>query len=238
MAGRKRTVPPEQLPLPLADYGLRQIHWRPWVADTTKFRRGRRPAREAWDKWPYVEAHPPHTYAGLFFDIDHPDKWEFDVEGPCPNCQVRKDGRRPASHVAFTLETPMARHDAARLQPLGFYRRVYDGLAVMFGADLRYDVVMTKTPLRPPPGCSVQWLRKAPYRLDELRKWLPEQPEKPVQSTSTGRNEDLFRHCVRLAHQPKWARVMADEGYASRICSSIPMIYCLLMSTGASPSPA
>ena len=143
-----------------------------------------------------------------------------------------------ASHVAFTLETPMARHDAARLQPLGFYRRVYDGLAVMFGADLRYDVVMTKTPLRPPPGCSVQWLRKAPYRLDELREWLPEQPEKPVQSTSTGRNEDLFRHCVRLAHQPKWARVMADEGYASRICSSIPMIYCLLMSTGASPSPA
>ena len=168
------------------------------MADTTKFRRGGRPAREAWDKWPYVEAHPPHTYAGLFFDIDHPDKWEFDVEGPCPNWQGRKDGRRPASHVAFTLETPVARHDAARLQPLGFYRRVYDGLAVKFGADLRYDGLMIKNP-RPPPGCSVQWLRKEPYGLDELREWLFERPEKPIISTGVGRNEDMFRYCVSIA---------------------------------------
>ena len=55
MASKKRTVPPEQLSLLLADFGLRQIHWRPWVADAGKFRRGRRSAQEAWDKWPYNE---------------------------------------------------------------------------------------------------------------------------------------------------------------------------------------
>ena len=84
-----------------------------------KFRRGRRSAQEAWDKWPYVEAHPPHAYAGLFFDIDDSDRWDFDVEGPCPNWQVRRDdSRRPTYHIACTLATPVARHDAARLAPL------------------------------------------------------------------------------------------------------------------------
>ena len=216
MARRKRTIPSQQLPLPLTNFGLRPIHWRPWVADATKFRRGRRSPQEAWDKWPYVEAHPPHTYAGMFFDIDDPDIWDFDVDSPCPNWQVRKNGRRPTYHVAFTLAIPVARHDAAHPAPLAFYRQVHDGLAVKFGADLRYDGIMTKNLLRPPPGCSVQWLRKDPYCLDELREWLPEQLEKPLLSTGIGRNESLFRHCVSLAHQPKWARVIAAEGHAGQ----------------------
>ena len=62
------------LPLfePLVEHGLQQLHHRPWVGDEEKIRRGRRPAPEAWDAWPYVETHPAHTYAGLFFDIDEP----------------------------------------------------------------------------------------------------------------------------------------------------------------------
>ena len=75
---RKRTSQSEQLyeqlhlPLfePLVGHGLQQIHYRPWVGDDEKIRRGRKPAPEAWEDWPYVETHPPHVYAGLFFDID------------------------------------------------------------------------------------------------------------------------------------------------------------------------
>ena len=50
------------LPLfePLVDHGLQQIHPRPWVSGEDKYRRGRRPAPEAWDNWPYVETHPLH----------------------------------------------------------------------------------------------------------------------------------------------------------------------------------
>ena len=60
---------------------------------------------------------------------------------------------------------------------------------------------------------TTQWLRSAPYTLEELREWLPAEIPKPAYTTGVGRNEDLFRHCVKLAHQPKWARIIAAQGY-------------------------
>ena len=216
---RKNAVPDGQqlaLPIfePLVDHGLQQLHPRPWVGDEAKIRRGRRPAPEAWDNWPYVESHPPHVYAGMFFDIDQPDRWDYEVDGPCPNWQIRKDGPNPTYHVAYTLEIPVAKHDAAHEQIIRYYRDVYDGLSCLFGADPRFDGVMAKNPLQPPPGCTVDWIRRQPYGLTELREWLPTNIPKPVHSTGIGRNEDLFRHCVKLAHQPKWAKIIASEGHA------------------------
>ncbi|MCY4416098.1 MAG: replication initiation protein [Chloroflexi bacterium] len=129
---------------------------------------------------------------------------------------MRKDPAPATYHVAYTLEIPVARHNAAMLRPLAFYRDVYDGLAVRIGADCRYSGLMTKNPLHPPPGCSAQWFRQDPYTLTELREWLPLEIPKPVRETGVGRNEDLFRHCVKLAHQPRWARIIAAEGHAGR----------------------
>ena len=193
------------LPLfePLVEHGLQQLHHRPWVGDEEKLRRGRRPAPEAWDAWPYVETHPAHTYAGLFFDIDEPDRWVYEVDGPCPNWQIRKDGLRPTYHVAYTLQIPVARHDAAQYRIIQYYRDIYDGLSCLFGADPHFDGVMAKNPLHPPAGCTVDWIRHAPYTLVELREWLPAEIPKPVYTTGIGRNCDLFEHCVKLAHQPK-----------------------------------
>ena len=214
---RKNAVPDAQLNLPLfeplVDHGLQQIHVRPWVGDEEKIRRGRRPAPEAWDQWPYVESHPPHTYAGLFFDIDKPDRWEYEVDGPCPNWQIRKEGLQTTYHVAYTLEIPVARHNAAQHRIIQYYRDIYDGLSLLFGADPRFDGIMAKNPLQPPPGCTVDWIRREPYRLNELREWLPAKIPKPILTTGVGRNCDLFAHCVKLAHQPKWANIIADEGH-------------------------
>ena len=215
---RRNNASQMYLPLfePLVDHGLQQIHPRPWVGDEEKIRRGRRPAPEAWDKWPYIETHPAHTYAGLFFDIDDSLKWEYEVDGPCPNWQIRKDGIRTTYHVAYTLEIPVARHNAAQDKIIRFYRDVYDGLSCLFDADPRFDGVMAKNPLHPPAGCAVNWIRREPYSLTELREWLPAKIPKPVHSTGVGRNEDLFRHCVQLAHQPKWGRIIAAEGHAGQ----------------------
>ena len=152
----------------------------------------------------------------MFFDIDEPDRWEFEVDGPCPNWQIRKDGPRPTYHVAYALEIPVARHDAAQDRIVRYYRDVYDGLSFLFGADPRFDGVMAKNPLHPPSGCAVDWIRREPYSLLELREWLPPVIPKPLRTTGVGRNEDLFRHCVKLAHQPGWARTIAAEGHAGR----------------------
>ena len=203
------------LPLfePLVEHGLQQIHHWPWVSDEEKIRRGRRPAPEAWDNWPYVESHPAHTYAGLFFDIDNPETWEYEVDGPCPNWQIRKEGLRTTYHVAYTLEIPVARHNAAQERIVNYYRDIYDGLSCLFDADPRFDGVMAKNPLHPPAGCSAEWIRRAPYSLTELREWLPAKIPKPVYTTGVGRNEDLFRHCVKLAYQPHWARIIDAQGH-------------------------
>ena len=85
----------------------------------------------------------------MLFDIDDPDRWEYDVDGPIPNWQVRKDSQPTTYHVAFALENPVARHDAANPKPLRFFRNVYEGLSVLFGADYRYSGLMTKNPLQP-----------------------------------------------------------------------------------------
>ena len=206
------------LPLfePLVEHGLQQLHHRPWVGDEEKLRRGRRPAPEAWDAWPYVETHPAHTYAGLFFDIDEPDRWEYEVDGPCPNWQIRKNSPIPTYHVAYTLQIPVAKHDAAQYRIIQYYRDIYDGLSCLFGADPRFDGVMAKNPLHPPAGCTVDWIRHTPYTLVELREWLPAKIPKPIYTTGIGKNCDLFEHCVKLAHQPKWANIINNEGHAGR----------------------
>ena len=225
--GRRRKsagVPDNQLPLPLFKHGLQAAHQRPLVADQSKKIQGRQSAREAWAKWPYIEGNPPHAYTAMLFDIDNPDRWEFDVDGPTPNWQVRKDSQPTAYHVAFALENPVARHDAARLKPLRYFREVYEGLSVIFSADHRYSGLMTKNPLHPPEGCSTQWFRAEPYTLHELRDWLPRVIPKPVHPTGVGRNEDLFRYCIKLAHRPKWARIIAREGYAGQWLAQVRIL--------------
>ena len=225
--GRRRKnagVPDNQLPLPLFEHGLQAAHQYPLVADVTEYIRGRRPASEAWDEWPYIESNPPTAYAAMLFDIDDPDRWEHEVVGPLPNWQVRKNSLPATYHIAYTLEVPVAQHDAARTRPLQFYRTIYDGLSVKIGADHRYSGLMTKNPLRPPAGCSTQWFRPEPYTLAELREWLPDEIPKPVHTTGIGRNEDLFCLCVKLAHQPGWARTILHEGYAGQWLEHVKLL--------------
>ena len=213
---RRDDVPEGQLPQQLFDHGLQAAHRYPLVGGANKKIEGRRSPDEAWEDWPYIESQPPHVYAAMVFDIDDPDRWEHEVDGPMPNWQIRKDRSRPTYHVAYTLEIPVARHNAALLKPLHFYRDVYDGLAVRISADCRYSGLMMKNPLNPPSDCTVQWFRSEPYTLAELREWLPDRIPKPIIKTGVGRNEDLFRHCVKVAHQPKWARIIQAEGYAGQ----------------------
>ena len=209
-------VPENQLRLPIYDHGIQDTHQNPLVATLDKVIRGRRPAREAWIQWHLLETNPPTVYTVMIFDIDDPTWWEFEAKAPVPNWEVYKKSRPATYHVAYTLATPVARHDAARLGPLSYYRAVYDGLSVLIGADPRYNGLLTKNPLNPPPDCVTHWLRREPYQLGELRDWLPAVIPKPVHTTGVGRNEDLFRFCVKLAHRPGWARTILRQGYASQ----------------------
>ena len=106
----------------------------------------------------------------------------------------------------------MARHDASRPAPIKLYRHVYDRLAFQFGADRRYNGLLTKNPLNPPPGCTTQFLRSTPFTLAELSEWIQTDIPPNIPTTGIGRNEDLFHECIKLAHQPQWARIIKAEG--------------------------
>ena len=159
----------------------------------------------------------------MLFDIDNTERWEYEIEGPTANWVVRKDGRTPTSHVAYTLAIPVARHKHARFPPIAKFRLLSMELGDHFGADPQYDMVMTKNPLNPPEGCSAHWIRKEPYTLDELAEWVPTNV-RPVTTTrgpedersQRGRNCGLFYECVKLAHKRTWAELIALESYASR----------------------
>ena len=206
-------TPDYQLPLPLFEHGMQAAHQHPLVGDRNKHIQGRRPAAEAWRDWHYIEGNPPHAYAVMIFDIDDPDRWEYEVKGPVPNWQVRKSARTTTYHVTFTLAVPVARHAAANPLAIRFFHDVRRGIAHKIGADTHYNGLLTKNPLNPPPDCVTDWFRPQPYDLEELREWLDDKIIKPADPTGIGRNEDLFRHCVKLAHQPHWAEIIATEGH-------------------------
>ena len=56
--------------------------------DVTKLIERRRSPQEAWADGPYIESDPPHAYASILFDVDDPDRWEYEVAGSVPNWQV------------------------------------------------------------------------------------------------------------------------------------------------------
>lgn len=170
------------------------------------------------------QPNPPHAYTVMLFDIDDPDRWEYEVKGPVPNWQVRKTAADTSYHVAYTLETPVARHNASRTAPLKLYRRVHDALAFQFGADRRYNGLLTKNPLNPPPGCTTQFLRSTPFTLAELGEWIQTDIPPNVPTTGVGRNEDLFHECIKLAHQPRWGRIIQAEGYATQWLNHVRLL--------------
>jgi Replicase family/Primase C terminal 1 (PriCT-1) len=89
---------------------------------------------------------------------------------------------------------PVARHAAARIEPLNFYSAVERGIARRIGADRYYSGLITKNPVH--AYWRVEWRRDAPYTLPELADWLfPEdmQPDFSVETTlGVGRNCIVF----------------------------------------------
>ena len=80
--------------------------------------------------------------------------------------------RNGHAHLGYTLNTPVARSDTARLKPIRLLARIQHAMTEALNADRAYTGLITKTPTHPQWHTDV-W-RPAPYDLDELRDWLPD----------------------------------------------------------------
>jgi hypothetical protein len=65
------------------------------------------------------------------------------------------------AHVAYVLDVPVGRHDAARLKPLTLLAAIERGPTRRLGSDRGYSGLLVKNPLH--PHWIVEWRRDAPY---------------------------------------------------------------------------
>ena len=98
---------------------------------------------------------------------------------------------------------PVARHAAARVEPLHFYGAVERGIARRMGADRHYSGLITKNPVH--RHWRVEWRREEPYTLPELADWLfpaDMRPDLSVETTfGVGRNCTVFEELRLIAYR-------------------------------------
>jgi hypothetical protein len=124
-------------------------------------------------------------------------------------------------HSAVLLAMPVARHAAARVEPLHFYGAVERGIARRIGADRHYTGLITKNPVH--AHWRVEWRRDEAYNLPELADWLfPEdmQPDFYVEQTlGAGRNCIVFDELRLIAYREVRAfkRTGSLDAFRSRL---------------------
>ena len=143
----------------------------------------------------HIQLNGPSSYTWMTHDIDDPSAYYVhrDANVPQPNI-IAINPNNHHGHASYLLAVPVARHRAARTDPLRFFAAVERGIARRIGADRRYCGLISKNPLH--ADWRVEWRREEPYTLGELADWLfPEDmaPEVSIELTlGAGRNCSLF----------------------------------------------
>ena len=110
------------------------------------------------------------------------------------------------SHVVWNLAAPVHRGADARQGPLNLLARVSEYYTATLKADQGYTGVLTHNPMSKAhgPGFKTHWLRRDPYKLDELARVIPFGWRVPkIPATGIGRNNDLFQALAKWAGKPE-----------------------------------
>ncbi|MFM1907430.1 MAG: hypothetical protein RLZZ591_1107 [Pseudomonadota bacterium] len=161
--------------------------------------------------FPYIQPNSPMAYSRIVLDLDwHNPKhrfhnlplrylsearaWENDLGVPEPNW-VALSRDKNSAHIAYELDTPVGRHEHARIKPQRYMAAVENALALAVGADEGFNGQLCKNPI------SSNWdLYKGPERgrdLHELADYV-ELTHKKIQAFNRtprgeiGRNVFLF----------------------------------------------
>jgi len=152
----------------------------------------------------HIQLNGPATFRWMAHDIDQPGAYfaHADANLPPPNF-IAINPENGHGHSAMLLAFPVARHAAARIEPLNFFGAVEGGIARRVGADRRYTGLITKNPLH--QHWRVEWRREEAYTLPELADWLfPEdmQPDLSIEEMlGTGRNCTIFEELRLIAYR-------------------------------------
>lgn len=151
----------------------------------------------------YIQANPPATVGYLVFDVDREGAafaWEQRNLPPPSWAAVNPDNGH--AHLAYAIESPVVRTDAAHVAPMRFLAAVQDAMTVQLDADPGYAMFVTKNPLN--PSWRVLTHPGAVYSLGHLGDYvdLTLAKKKPrVLVSGLGRNCDLFDSLRKRAYR-------------------------------------
>jgi len=152
----------------------------------------------------HIQLNGPASFRWMSHDLDRDDAYfaHHDANLPEPNF-IAINPENGHGHCAVLLVSPVARHSAARIEPLRFYGAVERGIARRLAADRYYSGLITKNPLH--PHWRVEWRRDEPFTLPELADWLfreDMQPDPTIETTlGAGRNVTVFDKLRQIAYR-------------------------------------
>ena len=214
-------------------HGLQAAHSRPLVGASKGRPSWRTTPAKAWS-WPLVQIDPAHARAILVLDVDGPEAVRRFREllaaelVPEPNWSVE---RWASGNVQATwcLLNPVATHRNARLNPMRVYRRVVAWLHDAVGADRGFTQTLQRNPMERvhrqaaalDGGCETTWGRPEPYRLSELRAFVPSgyrvRRGACAVADAIGRNVEVFGALMRWSGQPRHWDLGGIEVEAARL---------------------
>lgn len=113
--------------------------------------------------YPYIQPNSPMAYARIVYDLDWDQRqhrfhnlplrflaeahaWEDELGVPEPSwVALSKD--KNSGHIGYELETPVGRHENARIKPQKYLTAVKSGLGLKLGADEGFTGQLCKNPL-------------------------------------------------------------------------------------------
>lgn len=179
-------------------FSSRWLLTAPYVSDELSKGCWREPRSKAVTRR-YVQLNSAKLVWCVVLDVDHDELDGLTIDAGLPEPSwTAVNPFNGHGHVAYILEVPIARSDAARTKPLRYLARIEAGLCAALRADVSYAGLLTKNPLS--NAWNTFWCPDEDggvYTLTDLAQALgdrlPRQlPRKPETSHGLGRNVTLF----------------------------------------------
>lgn len=154
----------------------------------------------------YIDPNTKNKINMLVYDIDRPlaaIAWDdAGLAEPNWTCQNPKNGH---AHLGYSLAYPISRSVHSLQKPQAYLARIELGYSNALKADPAYSHRLTKNPLN--ISHRTFYGRRAPYELDELREYLPN--NLPLikhrdQAIGEGRNVLLFTDLRHWAYRARF----------------------------------
>ena len=152
----------------------------------------------------HLQLNGPSSFQWMPHDIDRSGAYFAHDEAnlPPPNV-IMVNPENGHAHAAYLMESPVARHNMARLEPLRFYAACERGVARRLDADRCYTGLIAKNPIH--KDWRTEWRRERPYTLAEIESHLFERDMRPDPTPETtfgaGRNVTVFDELRHIAYR-------------------------------------